>query len=123
MTVFVRFKSSAVNAVGIIENDMKMRMLLVNMASHEILILALEELLTYLLTDLQCPFGKNFPRLKTHNEVLSKNGTSARSVCPYFFIVKMSLFRIRAATLRENQSAVICLFRICNILQRCKLIN
>ena len=123
MTVFVRFKSSAVDAVGIIENDMKMRMLLVNMASHEILIFAFKKLLTYLLTDLQCPFGKNFPRLKIHNEVLSKNGTSARSVSPYFFIVKVSLFRIRAAALCENQSAIICLFGICNIFQRCKLIN
>ena len=98
-------------------------MLLIYMTSHEILIFTFEELLTYLLTDLQCPFRKNFPRLKTHNEVLCKNGTSACSVCPYFFIVKMSLFWISAAALCKNQSAVICLFRICNILQRCKLIN
>ena len=123
MTVFVRFKSPAVNAVCIIEYNVQVRMLLVNMASHKILIFAFEELLTYRLTDLQCPFGKNFSRLKTHNEVLSKNGTSACSICPYFFIVKMSLFRIRAAALCENKSAIICLFGICNILQRCKLIN
>ena len=111
------FKSPAVDAVGIIENDMKMRMLLIYMTSHEILIFAFEELLTYRLTDLQCPFGKNFSRLKTHNEVLSKNGTSARSACPYFFIVKVSLFRIGTAALCENQSAVICLFGICDIFQ------
>ena len=48
----MRFKSPAVYAVGIIKNHMKVRMLLVDMASHKILILAFEELLTYLLTEL-----------------------------------------------------------------------
>ncbi len=49
-TVFVRFKSPAVDAVGIIENAMQVGMLLVDMAGHEILIFAFEELLTYFLT-------------------------------------------------------------------------
>ena len=88
----MRFKSPAVNAVGIIENRMKMNVFLVDMASHEILILAFEELFTYLLTDLQSSFGSNFTRLETDNEVLGENGTSACSVCPNFFIVTVSLF-------------------------------
>ena len=88
----MRFKSSAVNAVGIIENTMQVRMLLVDMTSHEILILAFEKLLTYLLTVLQSSFRSNFTGLETDNEVLGKNGTSACSVRPYFFIVTVSLF-------------------------------
>ena len=88
----MRFKSPAVNAVGIIENTMQMYMTFINMASHKILILAFEELLTYLLTVLQSSFGSNFTRLETDNEVLGKNGTPPCTVCPYFFIVTVSLF-------------------------------
>ena len=116
-TVFVRFKSPAVDAVGIIENTMKVRMLLVDMASHEILILAFEKLLAYLLTELQCSLRCDLPRLETHNEVLGENGTSACSVRPYFFKVTMSLFGIGAAPLCENQSAVIRLFGVGDIFQ------
>ena len=94
MTVFVSLKSPAVNAVGIIENHMKVRMPLVDMASHEILILAFEKLLTYLLTVLQSSFGSNFIGLETDNEVLGENGTSACSIRPYFFIVTVSLFGV-----------------------------
>ena len=111
------FKGSPVYAVGIIENTMQVDMLLVDMASHEILILAFEELLTYLLTVLQSSFGSNFTGLETDNEVLGKNGTSACTVCPYFFIVTVSLFGIGAAPLSKNQSAVIRLFGIGDILQ------
>ena len=111
------FKSPAVDAVGIIENTMKVRMLLVDMASHEILILAFQKLLTYLLTELQCSLRRDFPRLETHNEVLGENGTSACSVRPYFFKVTMSLFGIGAAPLCENQSAVIRLFGVGDIFQ------
>ena len=111
------FKSPAVDAVGIIENAMKVRMLLVDMASHEILILAFEKLLAYLLTELQCSFRFDLTGLKTHNEVLGEDGASACSVRPYFFIVTVSLFRIGAAPLCEDQSAVICLFGIGDILQ------
>ena len=71
---------------------MQVRMLLVNMTSHEILILAFEKLLTYLLTVLQSSFGSYFTGLETDNEVLGENGTSACSVRPYFFIVTVSLF-------------------------------
>ena len=88
----MRFKSSAVNAVGIIENTMQMYMTFINMASHEILILAFEKLLTYLLTVLQSSFRSNFTGLETDNEVLDKNGTLPCTVCPYFFIVTVSLF-------------------------------
>ena len=92
-------------------------MLLVDVAGHEILVFAFEELLTYLLTELQCSFGSNFPRLKTDDKVLGENGTSACSVRPYFFKVTMSLFGIGAATLREDQSAVVGLFRVGDVFQ------
>lgn len=111
------FKSPAVDAVGIIKNHMKVRMLLVDMASHKILILAFQKLLTYLLTELQCSFGSDLTRLETDDEVLGEDGASACSVRPYFFVVTVSMFRISAAPLRENQSAVIRLFGISDILQ------
>jgi hypothetical protein len=111
------FKSLAVYAVGVIENHMKVCMLLVDMASHEILILAFKELLAYLLTELQGSLRSDLTGLETHNEVLGENETSACSVRPYFFVVTVSLFGIGAAPLREDQSAVICLFGIGNILQ------
>ena len=113
----MRFKSPAVYTVGVIENYMKVRVVFVDVASHEILIFAFEELLTYLLTELQCSFGSNFPRLKTDDKVLGEDGASARSVRPYFFKVTVSLFRIGAATLCEDQSAVIRLFRVGDIFQ------
>ena len=115
--VFVCFKSPAVYAVGVIENAVKVGMLLVDMASHEILILAFKELLTYLLTELQGSFWSNFPRLETDDKVLGENGASASSVRPYFFKVTVSLFGIGAATLREDQSAVVRLFRVGDIFQ------
>ncbi len=110
-------KSPAVNTVGIIENAMQVGMLLVDMTSHEILVFAFEELFAYLLTELQCSFGSDLTGLKTDNEVLGKNGTSACSVRPYFFVVTVSLFRIGTAPLREDQSAVICLFGIGDVFQ------
>ena len=113
----MRFKSPAVDAIRIVENAMEMRMVLVYVAGHEILVFAFEELLTYLLTELQCSFGSNFPRLKTDDKVLGEDGASARSVRPYFFKVTVSLFRIGAATLCEDQSAVIRLFRVGDIFQ------
>lgn len=113
----MRFKSPAVDAIRIVENAMQVGMLLVDMAGHEILVFAFEELLTYLLTELQCSFGSNFPRLKTDDKVLGENGTSACSVRPYFFIVTVSLFGICATPLSKNQSTVICLFGIGDVLQ------
>ena len=113
----MRFKSPAVDAVGIIKNHMKMRMVLVYVAGHEILILAFQKLLTYLLTELQCSLRCDLPRLETDNEVLGEDCASACSVRPYFFKVMVSLFGIGAATLREDQSAVIRLFGIGDILQ------
>ena len=115
--VFVRFKSPAVDAVGVIEHAMQVGMLLVDMAGHEILVFAFKELLTYLLTELQCSFGSNFPRLETDDKVLGKNGTSACSVRPYFFKVMVSLFGLTAAPLREDQSAVVRLFRVGDVFQ------
>ena len=111
------FKSPAVDAVGIIENAMQVRMLLVDMASHEILIFAFKELLTYLLTELQCSFRSDLTGLKTDNEVLGEDCASACSVRPYFFKVTVSLFGIGAAPLCENQSAVIRLFGVGDIFQ------
>ncbi len=113
----MRFKSPAVDAIRIVENAMEMRMILVDVAGHEILIFAFEELLTYLLTELQCSFGSNFPRLKTDDKVLGEDCASARSVRPYFLKVMVSLFGIGAATLREDQSAVVRLFRVGNVFQ------
>ena len=119
----MRFKSSAVNAVGIIENTMQVRMLLVDMASHEILILAFKKLLTYLLTDLQCSLRQNLPRLETDNKVLGKNRAFARSAFPDFLKIMVCLFWIRAASVCDDKSAVVRFFRIGDIFQRCKLIN
>ena len=72
-TVFMRFKSPAVDAIRIVENAMEMCMVLVDVAGHEILIFAFEELLTYLLTELQCSLRCDLTGLKTHNEVLGEN--------------------------------------------------
>ena len=113
----MRFKSPAVDAVGIIENAMQVGMLLVDMAGHEILIFAFEELLTYFLTELQGSLRRNLPRLETDNEVLGEDCASACSVRPYFFKVTVSLFGIGAATLREDQSAVVRLFGVGDIFQ------
>lgn len=117
VAVLMSFKSPAVDAVGIIKNHMKVRMLLVNMASHEILILAFKELLAYLLTELQGSLWSDLTGLETHDEVLGENGTSACSVRPYFFIITVSLFGISTAPLCEDQSAVIRLFGIGDIFQ------
>ena len=113
----MRFKSPAVDAVGVIENYMKVRVVFVDVAGHEILILAFEELLTYLLTELQCSFGSDLTGLETHDKVLGEDGASACTARPYFFIVTVSLFRIGTASLREDQSAVIRLFGVGDILQ------
>ena len=113
----MRFKSPAVDAIRIVENAMQVGMLLVDMAGHEILILAFKELLAYLLTELQGSFGSDLTGLETNDEVLGENGTSACSVRPYFFKVTMSLFGIGAAPLCENQSAVIRLFGVGDIFQ------
>ena len=113
----MRFKSPAVDAIRIVENAMQVGMLLVDMAGHEILILAFKELLAYLLTELQGSFGSDLTGLETNDEVLGENGTSACSVRPYFFKVTMSLFGIGAAPLCENQSAVIRLFGIGYVFQ------
>jgi len=59
-----------------------MDMLLVDMASHEILIFAFEELLTYLLTELQGSLRRDLPRLETDDKVLGENGAFARPVFP-----------------------------------------
>ena len=119
----MRFKSPAVNAVGIIENTMQVRMLFINMASHEILILAFEKLLTYLLTELQSSFRQNLPRLETDNKVLCENGAFARSAFPDLLKIMVCLFGIRAAPVCDDKTAVIRLFRIGDIFQRCKLIS
>ena len=115
--VFVRFKSPAVDAIRIVENAMEMCMVLVYVAGHEILIFAFQKLLTYLLTELQGSLRRDLTGLETHNEVLGEDCASARSVRPDFFKVTVSLFGIGAATLREDQSAVVRLFGIGDILQ------
>ena len=119
----MRFKSPAVDAVGVIENTMQMRVFLVDVAGHEILIFTFQKLLTYLLTELQCSFGSNFPRLETHDKVLGENGAFARPVFPNLGKIMTCLQRIRAAPLCDNQSAVIRFFRVSNVVQCCKVIS
>ena len=92
-------------------------MVLVYVAGHEILIFAFQKLLTYLLTELQGSLRRDLTRLETDDKVLCKNGAFACSVRPDFFKATVSLFGIGAAPLREDQSAVICLFGIGDILQ------
>lgn len=119
----MRFKSPAVDAIRIVENAMQVGMLLVDMAGHEILVFAFEELLTYLLTELQCSFGSNFPRLETDDKVLGENGAFACTVFPNLSKIMTCLQRIRAATFGDDQSAVIRFFRISNVVQCCKVIS
>ena len=98
----MRFKSPAVDAIRIVENAMEMRMVLVYVAGHEILVFTFEELLTYLLTELQCSFGSNFPRLKTDNKVLGEDRASACAMFPDFSKIMTRLQRIGAATFGDN---------------------
>ena len=87
------------------------------MTGHEILIFTFEELLTYLLSNLQGSFGSDFPRLKTDNKMLCKDGAFARTVPPYLVEIITRLQRIRAAPLCNNQSAVVCLVGISDVVQ------
>ena len=80
--VFVRFKSPAVDAIRIVENAMEMRMVLVYVTGHEILILAFEKLLAYLLTELQGSLRRDLTGLETDDKVLGKNGAFARTMFP-----------------------------------------
>ena len=117
------FKSPAVDAIRIVENAMEMRMVLVYVAGHKILIFAFEELLTYLLTELQCSLRSNFPRFETDNKVLGENGAFARPVFLNLGKLMTCLQRIRTAPLCDNQSAVIRFFRVSNVVQCCKVIS
>ena len=117
------FKSPAVDAIRIVENAMEMCMVLVDVAGHEILIFTFQKLLTYLLTELQCSLGSNFPRLKTDDKVLGENGAFACTVFPNLSKIMTCLQRIRAATFGDDQSAVIRLFSICDVVQCCKVIS
>ena len=117
------FKSPAVDAVGIIENAMQVRMLLVYVAGHEILVFTFEELLTYLLTELQGSLRRDLTGLETDDKVLCKNAAFARTMFPNLSKIMTCLQRIRAAPLCDNQSAVIRFFRVSNVVQCCKVIS
>ena len=119
----MRFKSPAVDAIRIIENAMQVGMLLVDVAGHKILIFAFEELLTYLLTELQCSLRCDLPRLETDDKVLGENGAFARPVFPNLGKIMTCLQRIRAATFGDNQSAVIDLVGVGDVVQCCKVIS
>ena len=119
----MRFKSPAVDAIRIVENAMEMRMVLVYVAGHEILIFAFQKLLTYFLTELQGSLRRDLTGLETDNKVLGKNGAFARPVFPNLRKIMTRLQRIRAAAFGDNQSAVIRLFRICDVVQCCKVIS
>ena len=96
---------------------MEMRMVLVYVAGHEILIFAFEELLTYLLTELQGSLRRDLPRLETDDKVLGENGAFTCPVFPNLRKIMTCLQRIRAATFGDDESAVIRLFGICNVFQ------
>ena len=98
-------------------------MLLVDVASHEILIFAFEKLLAYLLTVLQCSFGSNFPRLETDDKVLGENGAFARPVFPNLGKIMTCLQRIRTATFCYDKPAVVGLFGVGDVVQCCKVIS
>ena len=117
------FKSPAVDAVGVIENYMKVRVIFVDVAGHKILIFAFEELLTYLLTELQCSLRCDLPRLETDDEVLGENGAFARPVFPNLGKIMTCLQRIRAATFGDDEPAVVGLFGVGNVVQCCKVIS
>ena len=119
----MRFKSPAVDAIRIVENAMQVGMLLVDMAGHEILVFAFEELLTYLLTELQCSLRCDLPRLETDNKVLGKNGAFARPVFPNLGKIMTCLQRIRAATFCYDKPAVVGLVGVGDVVQCCKVIS
>ena len=98
-------------------------MLLVDMAGHEILILAFQKLLTYLLTELQCFLRSNFPRFETDDKVLGENGAFARPVFPNLGKIMTCLQRIRAATFCYDKPAVVGLFGVGDVVQCCKVIS
>ena len=98
-------------------------MILVYVAGHEILVFAFEELLTYLLTELQGSLRRDLTWLETHNEVLGKNGTFTSPVFPNLGKIMTRLQRIRAATFGDDEPAVVCLFGVGDVVQCCKVIS
>ena len=98
-------------------------MIFISMAGHKILILAFEELLAYLLTELQGSLRRDLTGLETDDKVLGKNGAFARTMFPNLSKIMTCLQRIRAAPLCDNQSAVIRFFRVSNVVQCCKVIS
>ena len=117
------FKSPAVDAIRIVENAMEMCMVLVDVAGHKILIFAFEKLLAYSLTELQCSLWCDLPRLETDDKMLSENGAFACTVFPNLSKIMTCLQRIRAAPLGDNQSAVVGLFGVGDVVQCCKVIS
>ena len=122
-TVFVRFKSPAVDAIRIVENAMEMRMVLVYVAGHEILIFAFQKLLTYFLTELQGSLRRDLTGLETDNKVLGKNGAFARPVFPNLGKIMTCLQRSRAATFCYDKPAVVGLVGVGDVVQCCKVIS
>ena len=121
--VFVRFKSPAVDAIRIVENAMEMRMILVDVAGHEILIFAFKELLAYLLTELQGSLRCDLPRLETDDKVLGENGAFACTVFPNLSKIMTCLQRIGATTFCYDKPAVVGLFGVGDVVQCCKVIS
>ena len=98
-------------------------MIFISMAGHEILVFAFKELLTYLLTELQCSLRSNFPRLETDDKVLGEDGAFTRTVFPNLSKIMTCLQRIRAASFGDNQSAVVGLVGVGDVVQCCKVIS
>ena len=117
------FKSPAVDAIRIVENAMEMRMVLVYVAGHEILVFAFEELLAYLLTEMQCSLRCDLPRLETDDEVLGENRTFTCPVFPNLSKIMTCLQRIGATTFCYDKPAVVGLFGVGDVVQCCKVIS
>lgn len=98
-------------------------MLFINMASHEILILTFEELVTYLLTELQCSLRRDLTGLETHDKVLGRDGVFSCAVFPDLSKIMTCLQRIRATTFCNNEPVVIGLVGVGDIVQCCKVIS
>ena len=74
-------KAKSVVKISVIEDDVAMGMGLVCVDCKHILIVALQETVAQLLTDLQGLFGCNFIRSKALNYVVCENLCSSCAVC------------------------------------------
>ena len=96
-----------VNQVRIIEHTMQVRVLFINVDSQQKLELIVQKFRAYLLADFQSPFGCDLTRLEALNEVLRQDCIKPRSTSSDGFKILACLCRIRAATVGEDEPAVV----------------